>query len=80
MTTEKASGRQYIPNLKLWRLNALLSQEDLAAKAGVAETTIVRIEKGEKANELTLWRLAKGLEITPEQLLHEKPAEKDCAA
>lgn len=80
MAAEKKSGRQPVPHLKSWRLAKLLSQAKLAEQAHVGEITISRIENGEKANELTIYRLAQGLGITPHQLMNEEPSLNEYAA
>ena len=65
-----------IPYLRAWRLAQLKSQETLAKEAGIGAATIVRLEKpGEKANELTVYRIAKALNISPKKLLDEPPPE-----
>lgn len=68
--------RYPIPHLRAWRLAQIKSQEQLAKEAGIGAATIVRLEKpGEKANELTIYRLAKALKISPRKLLEEPPPE-----
>ena len=54
--------------LEEWRRRRLLTQGELAEKAGVGITTIVRIEAGQGARVTTLRKLAAALDITPEQL------------
>ncbi len=55
--------------LREWRQRRLLSQEELAQKAGIGVTTVVRIEGGMGARLSTLRKLATALEVTPDQLL-----------
>jgi transcriptional regulator with XRE-family HTH domain len=55
--------------LREWRQRRLLTQEELAEKAGVGVTTIVRIEAGQGARISTLRKLAQALDITAEQLM-----------
>jgi transcriptional regulator with XRE-family HTH domain len=55
--------------LREWRQRRLLRQEDLAEKAQIGVTTIVRIEGGQGARISTLRKLAAALDITPEQLM-----------
>ena len=55
--------------LREWRQRRLMTQEDLAEKAGVGVTTIVRIESGQPGRISTLKKLASALEVTAEQLL-----------
>jgi transcriptional regulator with XRE-family HTH domain len=68
--------RSTIPLLRTWRLYRLLSQRELSQRAKVGEVTVIRIEQGEQANELTVHKLARGLGITAHQLLHEEPPEE----
>jgi DNA-binding XRE family transcriptional regulator len=73
--------RQTIPNLRAWRLYRLLKQGELAKAAGLGEQTIFRLERpGERANELTIHKIARALGVTVQQLLQEQPPEKVCAA
>jgi len=57
--------------LREWRQRRLLSQEELAKKADVGVTTIVRIEGGMGARLSTLRKLANALGVTADQLLGE---------
>jgi len=59
-----------LANLKALRVRAALSQRDLAKKAGVAHTTIVRLEGGDP-NVLpsTLRKLAAALKVKPAELI-----------
>ncbi len=57
-------------NLKAQRLRKKLSQEALAAKAGLSVSYISMLERGERTPPLdTLELLAKALGVTPTQLL-----------
>jgi DNA-binding XRE family transcriptional regulator len=57
-------------HLREWRFRRLLSQRDLAKKAKVGLSTIVRVEKGDyRPTMRTLRRLAKALDIEPDQLV-----------
>ncbi len=58
--------------LREWRRRRLLTQEDLAEKAGVGVTTIVRIEAGQEGRISTLRKLAAALDITPDQLFGDE--------
>lgn len=60
-----------LPRLKSRRLRAALSQRDLAARSGVAASTIVRIEKGHETHPLTTRRLAEALQCDPSELMAE---------
>ncbi len=55
--------------LEEWRRRRLLTQGELAEKAGIGISSIVRIEKGQGARVTTLRKLAAALGITPEQLM-----------
>lgn len=55
--------------LREWRQRRLLTQEELARKAGVGTVTIARIEGGAGARISTLRKLAEALEVTPDQLI-----------
>jgi transcriptional regulator with XRE-family HTH domain len=57
-------------HLREWRRRRLLSQRDLAKKAKVGLSTIVRVEKGGyRPTMRTLRKLAKALDIEPDQLV-----------
>jgi transcriptional regulator with XRE-family HTH domain len=62
-----------LPNLRAWRVYALLSQHQLASQAEVGPATIARLETGGRANHLTVQRLANALNITVRQLTQETP-------
>jgi transcriptional regulator with XRE-family HTH domain len=62
-----------VPNLKKWRDWNVLTQKELAAKAKVAEATIINIERGENARQDIVRKIAEALGITPQQLLYEEP-------
>lgn len=76
MGWETDTSRVRLPYLRTWRLRKLLSQRDLATRAGAGESTIIRIEGGGRANFLTAHRLARGLGITPEDLLEPPPGSR----
>lgn len=59
---------QTIP-LRAWRERKLITQRELAKRAGVGLATIVRIEHGEAARISTLRKLAAALELSAEELL-----------
>lgn len=57
-------------HLREWRRRRLLSQRDLAKKARVGLSTVVRVEKGDyRPTMRTLRRLAKALDVEPDQLV-----------
>lgn len=58
-----------LPQLKAARERALLTQAELAAKAGVSEVTINRIEADRHDPRFsTIKKLALALGVTPEEL------------
>jgi len=59
-----------LANLKTLRTRRALSQRDLAKLAGVAHTTIVRLEGGDP-NVLpsTLRKIARALKVKPEEVI-----------
>lgn len=65
-----------LPHLQAWRLWKGLLQQELAEQSGVTQATISRIENGGEARLGTIAKLAKGLGISREQLLHAQPGEK----
>lgn len=66
--------------LREWRLAKFLTQEELAAKSGITEVSISRIETGIRAPRIsTVRRLAEALEISPQQLV-AGPVEGKVAA
>ena len=59
-----------LPHLRGLRQRAILSQEQLAEKSGVARDTISKLETGRrKAYPTTVRKLAAGLEVEPGLLL-----------
>jgi transcriptional regulator with XRE-family HTH domain len=72
-----------LPHLRDLRRRAVMSQEDLAERSGVARDTISKLETGQRgAYPSTIRKLAAGLEVEPRILvggveyLEEKP-QKD---
>ena len=66
--------------LRHWRQRRLLTQEELAEKAGVGVATIARIEAGQGARISTLRKLARALDVTADELLGEDGEGKAQAA
>ena len=71
-----------LPWLRDLRRRAIMSQEDLAAKSGVARDTISKLETGQRrAYPSTVRKLAAGLDVQPQMLLggveylDEKPVD-----
>lgn len=61
-----------LTRLKELRLRAALSQADLGKKAGVARTTVTRLEQGdENVLPSTLRKLAAALRVKPTDLWEE---------
>ena len=59
-----------IPHLRSFRRRAIMSQEELAERSGVARDTISKLESGRrKAYPTTIRKLAAGLEVEPQLLL-----------
>jgi transcriptional regulator with XRE-family HTH domain len=67
------TGAPLKDRLRKERRKAALTQGELAEKAGVGITTIVRIERGdiEEPRVSTLRKLAEALEIRPRDLLED---------
>jgi transcriptional regulator with XRE-family HTH domain len=72
-----------IPHLRNFRLRAVMSQEQLAERSGVARDTISKLETGQrKAYPSTVRKLAAGLEVEPRMLvggveyLEREPSEE----
>ncbi len=71
-----------LPHLRNLRRRAVMSQEDLAEKSGVARDTISKLETGQRqAYPSTIRKLADGLDVEPRMLLggveylDQKPVE-----
>ncbi|HET7480931.1 MAG TPA: helix-turn-helix transcriptional regulator [Rubrobacteraceae bacterium] len=59
-----------LPHLRSFRQRAVMSQEQLAAKCGVARDTISKLESGKRrAYPTTIRKLATGLEVEPQLLM-----------
>jgi transcriptional regulator with XRE-family HTH domain len=59
-------------HLRELRLRSALSQADLADRAGLARTTVVRLEKGDpNSTPTTLRKLARALRVKPAELLED---------
>lgn len=58
-----------VPRLRELRERAVLTQEDLAQRSGVAVVTISRVEGGQGARISTIRKLAGALNTAPEELV-----------
>ena len=66
-----------VPRLRQLRQQAVLSQEQLAQRSGVARDTISKLEMGHrKAYPTTIRRLAAGLETEPGELIGHEDLEQ----
>lgn len=62
-----------LPGLQRWRLRRAYSQRDLAKAADLAPRTVTYAEQGYSVSLRTQRKLAKALEVTPEELLTGEP-------
>ena len=60
-----------VPQLEALRKRVGLSQEELAARAGLTRTTITRLEQGGIARYQTIEKLARALKTSRERLIRE---------
>ena len=59
-----------LPHLRDFRRRAVMSQEQLAEKSGVARDTISKLESGRRgAYPSTIRKLAAGLDVEPRRLM-----------
>ena len=59
-----------LPRLRRIRQGAVMSQEELAERSGVARDTISKLETGQRgAYPSTIRKLAAGLEVRPQMLV-----------
>jgi DNA-binding XRE family transcriptional regulator len=76
-----SSGRVPLLHLRDWRLQAFLSQVDLAKAAGLTQGTISELETGKStANFKTVKKLCQAFGITAQQLVYEGPPDSKRAA
>jgi transcriptional regulator with XRE-family HTH domain len=69
-----------VPRLRSVRLATVLTQAELAARAGVNETTVVAAEQSRKVRISTVRKLAEALGVEPQVLLasdDDPPAAKE---
>lgn len=70
---ERQCAAVLVPGLRALRLDRALSQEDLAARAGVGRQTIIRGEAGKPIRLSSARRLAAALRVTPKRLQTPPP-------
>jgi transcriptional regulator with XRE-family HTH domain len=59
-----------LPHLRSFRQRAVMSQEQLAERSGVARDTISKLETGQRgAYPSTIRKLAAGLDVEPQMLV-----------
>lgn len=77
----RVQGRIQAMELKKYRRIAGLTQKQLAQRAGVDETLISRLERGQrlKARWITIARLARALNLEPHELEPIPPAPDEDA-
>jgi transcriptional regulator with XRE-family HTH domain len=67
-------GGLHLPGLRLQRQLALLTQKELADRAGVARATVSGLERGVRgAQASTIKALAEALEVQPQALIDHPP-------
>lgn len=76
-TGGRQANRIDIARLSLWRAWRNLKQDELAETAGVSRTTVSALENGlARANPVTVYKLARALGISRQQLLEEEPPQE----
>ncbi len=77
LNVKNAPYRSYsswaVPSLRAVRLQHLLTQGELAQRAGVNIATVVRLENGASAQASTIRKLAAVLRVKPAQLMAPEP-------
>jgi len=64
-------------DLRTWRLLQRLTVEEVADRAGVGRTTVLRLEAGDGANLGTLLRVARALGVLDQLVTSLDPYESD---
>lgn len=64
-----AMGKSFAERVKETRVNAKLTQEQLAKLAGISQITVSNIERGRNEGSRYLLQLAKALKVRPEWLV-----------
>jgi DNA-binding XRE family transcriptional regulator len=62
-----------LPGVRYWRTQRLLTQDELAKKAGLHWTSISRVENNKPADIDTVRKLAAALEVEPAELMAQPP-------
>jgi transcriptional regulator with XRE-family HTH domain len=70
---EKEQRGLTVPYLEAWRKYFALTQRELAEKAQVGRSSVIRAEAGESISYTNVRNLAAALGISVPQLLHEQP-------
>jgi transcriptional regulator with XRE-family HTH domain len=63
-----------VPRLAEWRLDRVMTQQELADAAGIGRNTIVRAERGDAVSLANVRKLAKALRTTTGELRHDSPS------
>lgn len=69
---EKIRGRA-VPFLRAWRLRRAINQIELAERAKVARSTVIRAEGGAVVSFANIRALAAALDLTVDELLFRDP-------
>jgi DNA-binding XRE family transcriptional regulator len=76
VNSNEIHGRIAVLHLKAWRLSKdQMTQTELSERSGVDRKTIISLEGGSMAYGQTVKRLARALNITPQQLAFSDPYE-----
>lgn len=63
-----------LPSLRAYRERAMLSQDELAQRAGIARHNVSRLENGQAAQYATVRKLAEALGVEPHALVGDPTA------
>ena len=75
-TGGRQANRIDLERLSLWRAWRGWKQDELAEVAGLSRTTISALENGlARANPVTVYKLARAMGISRQQLLEEEPPQ-----